>query len=275
MDIARRLLDKLSVEQIKIELLNTAYGNADTFMAKLDPRTLFAWYLFFGIAPWFIHNETVLLGLFVFMVVTTIMTKVSPLVITILCFGLLSQAGYLLVASWFFGGNWDTIMPLIILTMKLSIISLASVTAFSAMDPEKLSDGLLSIGAPQQLSFSIAYGYRMLPSLLEEYHHIFLSFRLRGKAPDRAGLLYWRSVVYFAKIAVLSFYPLLLSTAKRARTTVEALEAKGFTYSFHSPEVKKIKLAYLKFTFRDAAFILLSALYVTLLYWSSEFVVLL
>ncbi|SDG10722.1 energy-coupling factor transport system permease protein [Fontibacillus panacisegetis] len=266
MEYVRKLMDRVSVEGVKIELLNTAYGNGNTFLAKLDPRTLFAWYLYFGIAPWFIHDVVLLIGLFLFMTVTTIMSRVSPLIIFILCLGLLSQAGYLLVVSWIFGGGWDTILPLLVLTTKLSVISMASITVFCSMDPEKLSDGLLSIGVPKQVSFGIAYGYRMLPSLLEEYHHIFLSFRLRGVAPKRHGILYWRSIAYFLKIAVLSFYPLILSIAKRTRTTVEALEAKGFSYAYQSPEVKKNKLSYMKFTIRDGLFITVSALYVCLLY---------
>jgi len=266
MEQLRKLADRISVEQIKIELLNTAYGNANTLPARLDPRTLFIWYLFFGIAPWFIHHEPILIGMFVFVVAMTILSRVSPLIIFILCMGLISQAGYVLVASWFFGGNWDTILPLVMLTLKLSIISLASVTAFCAMDPEKLSDGLLKIGAPAKVSFSIAYGYRMLPSLLDEYHHIFLSFRLRGRAPERHGLLYWRTAAYFSKIAVLSFYPLLLSTAKRTRTTVEALETKGFSYAGYDAEVRRIKLAHLRMQMTDYLFLAASAVYMALLF---------
>ncbi|UFT99625.1 energy-coupling factor transporter transmembrane protein EcfT [Radiobacillus kanasensis] len=262
MEYTRKLSDKLSVEQMKIELLHTAYGNGDTFLARLDPRTLFIWYLFFGLAPWFLHNEIILFGLFLFMVWTTISIKVSPLILFILCLGLLGQGGYLLLASWFFGGDGSVILPLLLLTLKLSIISLASITVFCSMDPDKLSNGLLKIGVPGQVSFSIAYGYRMLPSLLEEYHHVFLSFRLRGKAPEKRGFLYIRSILYFVKLAVLSFYPLLLSTSKRARTTVEALETKGSLYGFNHPEVKKIKLAHMKMGKRDYAFLAISTIYV-------------
>ncbi|MEF2966269.1 energy-coupling factor transporter transmembrane component T [Paenibacillus sp. M1] len=266
MEYVRKLMERASVEGVKIELLNTAYGNGDTFLAKLDPRTLFLWYLYFGIAPWFIHHEILLLGMFLLMTLTTILSRVSPLIIAILCLGLLSQAGYLFIVSWLFGGGGESVLPLLKLTMKLSVISMASITVFCSMDPEKLSDGLLSIGVPKQVSFGIAYGYRMLPSLLEEYHHIFLSFRLRGKAPSRHGFLYLRSIAYFLKIAVLSFYPLILSIAKRTRTTVEALEAKGFSYAYQSPEVKRIKLSHMKFTYRDGLFLAVSALYVAALY---------
>ncbi len=266
MDYTRKLFDKLSVEQVKIELLNTAYGNGNTFLAKLDPRTLFIWYIFFGIAPWFIHNQAILFSMFIFMIFTTFLARVSPLILFILTLGLISQAGYMVVVSWFFGGNLEVLLPLMKLTLKLSVISLASITVFCSMDPEKLSDGLLSIGVPGQVSFSIAYGYRMLPSLLEEYHHVFLSFRLRGKAPDKNGFLFWRLIAYFCKLAVLSFYPLILSTSKRARTTVEALETKGFSFAFQNSSVKKLKLAHLKFTSRDYAFIGLSTIYIVLIF---------
>lgn len=266
MEYRQKLFDKFSVEQVKIELLNTAYGNDQTFLSKLDPRALFIWYLFFGFAPWFIHNEVILLGMFTFVTAMMFLARTSPLIIFILCLGLLGQSGYLLLASWFFGGGLSTIMPLIILTMKLSIISLASISVFTSMDPEKLSDGLLKIGVPGQVSFSISYAYRMLPSLIEEYHHVFLSFRLRGKAPEKHGILYWRSITYFIKIAILSFYPLMLSTAKRARTTVEALETKGSFYAFNHPKVKAIKLAHLQFRPSDYSFLIFSFIYIVCLF---------
>ena len=51
------------------------------------------------------------------------------------------------------------------------------------MDPERFSDALLSFGVPGQASLSVAFGYRILPTLMEEFQQIFLSYRLRGKAP--------------------------------------------------------------------------------------------
>ncbi|UOQ46694.1 energy-coupling factor transporter transmembrane protein EcfT [Gracilibacillus caseinilyticus] len=266
MEYTRKFADKLSVEQMKIELLNTAYGNDHTFLAKLDPRTLFIWYLFFGIVPWFLHDVKVLIGMCAFMIITTYMAKISPLIIFILCLGLLGQGGYLLIVSFFFGGDLSTILPLLVLTLKLSTISLASITVFCSMNPDKLSDGLLKIKVPGQVSFSIAYGYRMLPTLLEEYHHVFQSFRLRGKAPKKRGFLYIKSITYFVKIAMFSFYPLLLSTAKRARTTVEALETKGSMYGFNHPEVRKLKLAALKMKRNDYFFLIGSSVYVFALF---------
>ncbi|MCE4049220.1 MULTISPECIES: energy-coupling factor transporter transmembrane component T [Bacillaceae] len=266
MDYAKNMIDKLNVEQMKIELMNTAYANDNTFIAKLDPRILFIWYGFFGIAPWFIHNAAILTGMLAATIVTTVMTKVSRLILVVLILGILGQGGYLIIATLFFGGDFIVLLPLITLTVKLAVISLASITVFCSMSPEKLSVGLLSIGVPGQVSFSISYGYRMLPLLLEEYNHVFMSYRLRGRAPQRQGFLYWRITCYFIKLAVLSFYPLLLSIAKRARTTVEALETKGSRNAFKNPDVKKLKLQSLKIRKNDYVFLAISSLYVISLF---------
>lgn len=267
----KNVADKFNIEQLKIELLNTAYANDRTYIARLDPRTLFLWYGFFGLAPWFIYNEWILAGMLLFVIITTMVTKVSRLIILILILGLIGQSGYLLVVSLFFGGNVSVILSLLTLTMKLSIISLASITVFCSMSPERLSDGLLSIGVPGQVSFSISYGYRMLPVLLEEYSHIFMSYRLRGRGPEKHGFFYRRTIVYFVKLSVKSFYPLLLSTAKRARTTVEALETRGGQNAFNDPAVKKLKLARLKVGRNDYLFLAGSAVYVTVIFITGSY----
>ena len=261
------LRDKFSIEYVKEELLRTAYGNGDTFLAKLDPRTLIYWYLFFGIAPWFIYNKLILSGLLVFMILTTVMARTSPLIIVILCAGLLGEISFLFFVSLFFGGGLESLLPMFWLSVKLAVISLASITVFSSIDPERFSDALLSLGIPVQVSFSIAFGYRILPTLMEEFHQIFLSYRLRGKAPATNGIFYWRSITYFLKILVISFYPLLLNGAKRSRTMVEALETKGFSYAASNPKIKKMKISYLAFRVNDYGFLVASLCYVVAVIW--------
>lgn len=255
------LWEKLSVERIKMELLRTAYGHSLTFLSRFDPRILIFWYLFFAVAPWFIHDKFILLGMLAAIAILTYTSKPSVLVLIVLALGLASDTAYVLIVALAFGGGWSAVWALSTLTLKLLVIALASVAVFSSMDPEKLSDALLSLGMPAVFSFGVAYGYRMLPILIEEYNNLLYSYRLRGRAPAKRGWLGWRSIVYTGKLSVLAFYPLILNTAKRTRTTVEALEVKGFTYSIHDPKVKKIKLAYMKVLPRDYVLLLLSLLY--------------
>jgi len=256
--------EKISVERIKVELLRTAYGQSMTFLSRFDPRILMAWYAFFAITPWFIHNKVILLGFLIAIAILTYTSKPSLLVLLVLAIGLISDAAYMLVVSLMFGGGLAAAWALSTLTLKLLVITLASIAVFTSMDPERLSDGLLSLGMPAQFSFGVAYGFRMLPILIEEYNNILYSYRLRGKSPQKKSL---RMLIYSFKLSVIAFYPLILNTAKRTRTTVEALEIKGFTYAMHDPKVKKLKLSYLKITLKDLAFLAVSALYIAVVFY--------
>ena len=163
----------------------------------------------------------------------------------------------------FFGGNTETIAPLLVMTLKVAVVSLASITVFSGLDPDRLANGLLWFGCPEQFSFSISFAYRILPVLMEEFQNILLSYRLRGNPPQNKTLMgKIRYLFYQIRMIIQSFYPLMLNTAKRSRTTVEALELRGYRYSVKDPEVKRMKLAMLKVTRSDILFIVLSAAWV-------------
>ena len=271
--LSENILDKLSMDFLRNQVLKNAYGNDDTFIAKRDPRILLVWYVFFALAPWFVDDLPFLLGCFVLVAVTTVMAKVAPLVLVLFCLGVFSQTGYLFVVSLLFGGNAQTVVPLLVLTLKVASVSLASITVFSGLDPDRLSNGLMWFGCPEKLSFSISYAYRMLPMLMEEFQNVLLSYRLRGNAPEHdtlAGKV--RYLVYQIQVIIHSFYPLMLNTAKRSRTTVEALEIKGYRYAAVNKEVKKMKLATLKVTYDDLLFLAVSFLWMAVVIFAGSLV---
>ena len=256
------ILDKISIDFFRNQVLKNAYGNDDTFIAKLDPRMLLIWYVFFALVPWFVSDIVFLLGCFLLVFITTIMAKVAGLVLFLFGLGVFSQTGYLFIVSLLFGGNIETVVPLLILTLKVATVSLASVTVFSGLDPDRLSDGLMWYGCPERLAFSISYAYRMLPMLMDEFQNILLSYRLRGNAPDSTTLFgKVKYLIYQIQVIIHSFYPLMLNIAKRSRTTVEALELKGYRYAAVNKEVKKMKLSALKVTYQDFLFLAVSFLW--------------
>ena len=261
--LSENILDKLSIDFLRNQVLKNAYGNNDTVIAAMDPRILIVWYLFFGLVPWFVSDLPFLLGCFLLVTVTTILARVAGLVLFLFGLGVFSQTGYLLVVTWLFGGDASAIAPLLILTLKVATVSLASVTVFSGMDPDKLANGLMWFGCPEQLSFSISYAYRMLPILMEEFQNVLLSYRLRGAPPahdDLPGKV--KYLIYQVRIIIYAFYPLMLNTAKRSRTTVEVLEIKGYRYAAVNKEVRKLKLSALKVTNNDLLFLSVSFLWV-------------
>ena len=263
--LSENILDKFSMDYLRNQVLKNAYGNDDTVIAALDPRILIAWYLFFGLVPWFVNDLSFLLGSFLLVMITTLLARVAGLVLFLFGLGVFSQTGYLFLVTLLFCGDASAVAPLLILTLKVATISLASVTVFSGLDPDKLSNGLMWYGCPERLSFSISYAYRMLPMLMEEFQNVLLSYRLRGNPPAHdtfSGKV--RYLIYQVKIIMESFYPLMLNTAKRSRTTVEALELRGYRYAAANKTVKKIRLSALKVTYNDLLFLAISVLWVAL-----------
>ena len=263
--LSENILDKFSMDFLRNQVLKNAYGNDDTPIAALDPRVLLVSYLFFGLVPWFVNDLPFLLGCFVLVTITTLLAKVAGLVLFLFGLGVFSQTGYLFLVTLLFGGNASAVAPLLVLTLKVATISLASITVFSGLDPDRLSNGLMWFGCPERLSFSISYAYRMLPMLMEEFQNVLLSFRLRGNPPAHETI--WGKIRYLAyqiKVVIWAFYPLMLNTAKRSRTTVEALELRGYRYAAVNKEVKKIKLSTLQIRYDDWLFLAISALWVCL-----------
>lgn len=268
MDLTAKIKDVLNVETIKLELIKTAFGKPDVYLAKIDPRVLIFWYLAVSILPWFTFNNTILITIILYTTLLAIISRVSPLILTLLGIGIITELFTIFIVSIFFGGGTlESIMPILTLSMKIFIMSIASISVFASMSPERLSDALLSLGLPAQFSFAVSYAFRMLPILLDEYHQIFQSFRLRGKTPEKHGFLKWRIVFYYTKVIVKSFYPLMLNLAKQTRLTVEALEVRGFSYSLHNPEAKKEKLSYLKIRKKDYRFIISQLSILLLILW--------
>ena len=261
--LSENILDKLSIDFLRNQVLKNAYGNNDTVIAAMDPRILIAWYLFFGIVPWFVSDIPFLMGSFLLVMATTLLAHVAGLVLFLFGLGVFSQTGYLFLVTLLFGGDASAIVPLLVLTLKVATVSLASVTVFSGLDPDKLSNGLMWYGCPERLSFSISYAYRMLPMLMEEFQNVLLSYRLRGNPPEHQNFPgKVRYLIYQVKIIMQSFYPLMLNTAKRSRTTVEALELRGYRYAAVNKEVKKLKLSSLKVGYNDLMFLAISLLFV-------------
>ena len=155
--LSESILDKFSIDFLRSQVLKNAYGNDDTVIAKLDPRVLLAWYLVVGLVPWFVSDLWFLGACFLLVLVTTKLARVAGLVLALFAVGVFSQTGYLFIVALFFGGDISTAAPLLVMTLKVATCSLASVTVFSGLDPDRLSNGLMWYGCPERLSFSISY----------------------------------------------------------------------------------------------------------------------
>lgn len=180
------------------------------------------------------------------------LSRVSPLIVGLMAISFVFSTLSTTILVIFFGGSVSAFVSLMSVTLKFLVISLFTVSIFTSIDPEKLGDALRWFGMPEKFCFGISYGYRILPTLIDEYTGIFNSFRLRGNRPNNSGILGWRIFLYYVKMVIKSFYPMILNTALRIKITVEALETRGFTRSTKSKKVMELKFSKMKFTKRDA-----------------------
>lgn len=263
--------DRMSVEWVKLELMRVAYATRGGFLSRRDPRAVLAWYVLVAAAPWFTYSTTILTVLFLAAAVCALAARIGPLLLALFAFGLVGQAVYLLVLVFFLGGNPAALDGLAQISLKLGTISLASMAAFVSLDPEKLSDGLLALRAPAMLGFGVSYGYRMVPLLVDEFHTIVDGHRLRGAPSSGHGFLGRHTARRIGVIAVQAFYPLILNTAGRTRTTVEALETRGFTAAGSTSSAgRRLRLAHLRFTWADAALVAVTLAFVVVAYWAGS-----
>lgn len=229
--ISENILDKLSIDFLRNQVLKNAYGNDDTIIAAMDPRMLILWYLFFGMVPWFVNNLTFLIGCFMLVAFTTLLAHVAGLVLFLFGIGVFSQTGYLLIVTLLFGGDASAIIPLLVLTLKVATVSLASVTIFSGLDPDKLANGLMWYGCPERLSFSISYAYRILPLLMEEFQNILLSYRLRGNPPEHRNFC-WKDSL--SRLSDQNYHPCFLPS--------DAQYCQTFSHNSRSPGNQRLPL---------------------------------
>jgi energy-coupling factor transport system permease protein len=212
--------------------------------------------------PWLFYDIRVLFALFLPITVLAILSRVSIYLVGLMAFSVVTSLASYAVVTAFTGDPIAAMRALLPFTFKLTIISVSSLAVFSSMSPKTLARGLLSLGVPRQFTFVIAYGYRMLPVLFEEYHDLVNSLRLRSAAPESPGRFRWRHYLYLLKLSMRAFYPMIFNVAKRSRVTVEAMEARGFSGSLDSGASRELQLEGMRVRWYDVSFFLGSLVYV-------------
>jgi energy-coupling factor transport system permease protein len=310
-------LSDISVQDVKVDLMRTAYDNDRALLNTFDPRVVLIWSVLFVIVPWLFYDARPLAVMLAAAFVLAALSQVSKYLLGLLLFGQLMNVGFFFVMVPIVGGlvsavehlsantsrvldglanrdvgvfaeslsvvaaaaarGWttattsqevgiDAVGAVVPFFLKLTIISVISLAVFSAMSPQKISQGMLRLGLPRQLTFAIAYGYRMMPLLVEEYHDLINSFRLRSKVPEKEGLFRWRYYRYLLILSVRAFYPLIFNVAKRARVTVEAMETKGFSHSLDDPKSRELRTGDMMIRPRDVSFVFGSLTFVAALW---------
>lgn len=260
-------LDRVAVDWVVLELMRVAYATRGGFLAVRDPRAVVWWYLIGACAPWFTDDAGVLAVLFTAALAAASAARIGPLLLGLFLLGVAGDLLYLLVMLLVLREDPATVVTLVVPVLKLGTVSLVGMAAFASLDPEKVADALLALRAPPVLGFAVSYGYRMIPVLVDEFRTIVDGHLLRGAPPRGPGFLGLRAAARAAAVLARSFYPLVLNTARRTRTTAEALETRGFTAAGPaSGRARALRLAHLRFGPPDAVLLAATLAVVVLAY---------
>lgn len=81
------------------------------------------------LVPWFTFNNTILLAIIMYTAILAVISRVSPLILTLLGIGIMTELFTIFVGSLFFGdGSFAVVLPLLTFSMKIFIMSIASVS---------------------------------------------------------------------------------------------------------------------------------------------------
>src|SRR5699024_12615239 len=110
-------------------------GKPNVYFSKIDPRLLIFWYLFISLLPWFTFNNTILISIIIYTTFLAVISRVSPLILTLLLIVIITELFTIFVVTVFFAGvSLEAVMPLLTLSMKICIISIASSSVFTSFN---------------------------------------------------------------------------------------------------------------------------------------------
>ena len=131
----------ISIADIKVDLMRTAYDNEGALLNKFDPRIVIIWSAIFVIVPWFFYEPEPLFAMLVAAFLLAYLSKTSIYLLALLIWGSISNIGFIVVLSsvvyWSQGGSGglreavvDNSVALLPFTLKLTVISVVSLSAF-------------------------------------------------------------------------------------------------------------------------------------------------
>jgi energy-coupling factor transport system permease protein len=236
------------------------YQDKDTFFHRLDPRTkifilLFSFFLtIFFKHPLFLTGVTLVIlihGYFSQCIANILRLKVPILLIalfSIITWGL-SVKGTTPLWGRF---TEESLSYGLAVALKLDSMIIAGIVFLSTTRNEEISTGVIRLGIPYRIGFSISLALRMIPTLIETATTIIEAQRSRG-LDLRTKNIFTRIKRYLPLLA-----PIFLTTIRTTNQLAMALEARGFGLS-------KERTSYQEIGFKGRDYIVLTLLVMVVL----------
>ena len=89
----------ITIADIKVDLMRTAYDNEDALLNKFDPRVVLIWSAVFVIVPWFFYEPAPLFAMLVASLLLAYLSQTSIYLLGLLIWGSLSNIGFIVLVS--------------------------------------------------------------------------------------------------------------------------------------------------------------------------------
>lgn len=234
-----------------LQALKWQRGN--TYIHRLDPRTKIIWCLLTIVASVLLltieAQLMIMITVIVLMIVAKSLTKFLRSVWSILLLVL-----FIATLNYFYLGLYYTIVT----SLRLINILIAF-SAFSlSTHPDDLSAALIKLRLPYNFAFMLVASARYAVVISREFSNILDAYKARGIEFEGARL---GKIKKYAMVLV----PLIMCTIRRSFRLAEAMEARGFGLKYKKTYYKEIN-----FGKRDLLFILITLLYLSLIFWFSQ-----
>lgn len=196
------------------------YIEKDTPIQRLDPRIkitgLCLFFLISVILTDLYSLSGILLGIFLLILVSHALPNLWQLKWLVLVISLMCILFWLPSQSLSYG---------IMVALRLDIMLFAGILFASCIRVEEFSLGLIKLGMPYRIAFSISLAFRLIPSLFSIILTTTEAQQIRG-LNLREGNLFKRALKY-----IPLFIPVISILLRDAQHLSMALESKGFGFS--------------------------------------------
>jgi energy-coupling factor transport system permease protein len=206
------------------------YLDNNSMVHRLDPRTKILTLLSINILSLIFSNIFILIGLLAsvlfFVMISDVLANMKYISRILLFFGLF----YMIL--WAFVGQGDERVLYIIslkgvayglcVWVKMSIMFITGMILVSTTKVEEFSLGLISLGIPFKVAFSVTTALRLVPLILSKISTVIQAQKSRGLDLDSGNVI--TKTMKFIPL----FIPIFVLCIRNANELAMALESKGF-----------------------------------------------
>lgn len=212
----------------------------NSLVHKLDPRTKILWVIALTFAVFMTKNNFVVLGIFVFTILTIFLAKLPLNAVwkSSRIFVIGFTISYVVLFSLLLGNLKEGIIGGVMFSIKFLIIILSTIVFAMSTSPRDLISSLIKLKMPFELAFMLTLAIRFVPVITREFNQVIDAQKARAHK--------MRFSLFHPVASAKSFIPILIPTLmilfKKSLDLSMSIESRAFRASEKRTSSPRIKL---------------------------------